>query len=165
MLAVTFPGQTLEIVPAGPVVAVESATPSLDIHVNSTPVVVAAGSGVLDVSTPQPAIAVQPGSHDLIQVGIPGIQGVQGPAGPPGEQGLQGPQGNPGPSGPAGGTYVHTQGTPAQVWAITHNLNLFPAVVVISSSGDVVEGDITYTGLNSLTLTFAGAFSGTAYLN
>lgn len=67
----------------------------------------------------------------------------------------------------AGGdlTYTHTQSVPASVWTIAHNLGKHPSVTVVDSAGSVVIGDVQYTSANALTVTFAGGFSGTAYLN
>jgi len=61
--------------------------------------------------------------------------------------------------------YHHTQGTSSASWVITHNLGWNPNVTVQDSGGSIVEGEITYTSLNSLTVTFTGAFSGNAYLS
>lgn len=49
--------------------------------------------------------------------------------------------------------------------AINHNLGFSPNVTVKSSSGDVLETGIDYNSLNTLTLTMAQPFSGTAYLS
>lgn len=48
---------------------------------------------------------------------------------------------------------------------ITHNLAFNPNVTVKSSGGDELETGITYNNSNSLTLTMAQPFSGTAYLS
>ena len=48
---------------------------------------------------------------------------------------------------------------------INHNLNFFPNVTVISSSGDILETGINYNNTNQVTLTMAQPFSGTAYLS
>lgn len=48
---------------------------------------------------------------------------------------------------------------------IVHNLGKIPSVTVIDGSGNRVHGDIDYTDLNNLTITFNTAFSGVAYLN
>ena len=48
---------------------------------------------------------------------------------------------------------------------INHNLGFSPNVTVKSSAGDVLETGIDYNSLNSLTLTMAQPFSGTAYLS
>jgi hypothetical protein len=68
------------------------------------------------------------------------------------------------PSG-SGGTYTYTQGTPASVWNITHNLGYRPQVSVIDSANSLVEGDIAYPTVDTMILTFSSAFSGVAYLS
>ena len=59
-------------------------------------------------------------------------------------------------TGPVSGTYSI---------AINHNLGYCPNVTVKSSSGDVLETGIDYNSLNTLTLTMAQPFSGTAHLS
>ena len=49
--------------------------------------------------------------------------------------------------------------------AINHNLGIKPNVTVKSSAGDVLETGIDYNNNNTLTLTMAQPFSGTAYLS
>ena len=49
--------------------------------------------------------------------------------------------------------------------AIQHNLGFFPNVTVKSSSGDILETGIDYNNTNTITLTMAQPFSGTAYLS
>ena len=95
-----------------------------------------------------------------------GSQGVQGSSGT-GIQGTQGVQGPVGPSGAGAQTlaYAHTQGSASDTWVIAHNLNFMPNVTVQDSAGNIVEGEITYTNTNSLTVSFASAFSGKAYLS
>jgi hypothetical protein len=61
--------------------------------------------------------------------------------------------------------YHHTQGTSSATWVIAHNLGFKPNVTVQDSGGSIVEGEIAYTSVNSLTVTFTGAFSGNAYLS
>ena len=83
-----------------------------------------------------------------------GVQGIPGPAGPTG------------PSGdPTTLYYLYEQTTPASTWDIVHNLHFYPNVTVVDSSGAVCEGEITYTTINRLTLTFSASFSGKAYLS
>ena len=48
---------------------------------------------------------------------------------------------------------------------INHNLGFHPNVTVKTSSGDILETGIDYNSLNTLTLTMAQPFSGTAYLS
>lgn len=61
--------------------------------------------------------------------------------------------------------YHHTQGTSSAVWNITHYLGWYPNVTVQDSGGSIVEGEISYTSSNALTVTFSGAFRGDAYLS
>tara|TARA_R100001460_G_scaffold27014_1_gene54635 strand:+ start:220 stop:552 length:333 start_codon:yes stop_codon:yes gene_type:complete len=61
--------------------------------------------------------------------------------------------------------FVFTQGVPATTWTVQHDLNKFCSVTVVSDSNNVMIGNITYDGLNELTITFSAAFSGKAYLN
>ena len=48
---------------------------------------------------------------------------------------------------------------------INHNLVFYPNVTIQDSGGSIVEGEISYTNLNSLTVSFQASFSGTAYLS
>tara|TARA_Y100000356_G_C11194378_1_gene254034 strand:+ start:200 stop:679 length:480 start_codon:yes stop_codon:yes gene_type:complete len=59
---------------------------------------------------------------------------------------------------------VHTQSVASASWAITHTLSGYPSVTIVDSAGTVVEGDVKYNSTSSLTLTFASAFTGKAYL-
>ena len=49
--------------------------------------------------------------------------------------------------------------------AINHNMGMKPNVTVKSSAGDVLETGIDYNSNNTITLTMAQPFSGTAYLS
>lgn len=62
-------------------------------------------------------------------------------------------------------TYVHTQSTSSATWTITHNMNKYPSVTIIDSANTVVEGEVEYTSLNEVEVTFSGGFTGTAYMN
>jgi TRAP-type uncharacterized transport system substrate-binding protein len=62
-------------------------------------------------------------------------------------------------------TYVHTQGVPSATWSIYHGMNKYPSVTIVDSAMTEVEGDVEYNSLNAVTITFSGAFSGTAYFN
>ncbi len=61
--------------------------------------------------------------------------------------------------------YLHVQGSPASSWNVTHSLNKYPAITIFDSSGNQVEGDVTYSSLNQVVLTFSAAFAGTATFN
>jgi len=62
-------------------------------------------------------------------------------------------------------TFEFTQGQPATLWTIQHNLNKFPSVSVVNNNNVVINGEITYIDNNNLTCTFSAGFSGKAYLN
>jgi hypothetical protein len=59
-------------------------------------------------------------------------------------------------------THVFTSTTSV---VILHGLGKIPSVTIIDGSSNTIYGDITYTDLNNLTITFKQAFAGTAYLN
>ena len=61
--------------------------------------------------------------------------------------------------------FTFTQAAPSDTWTIEHNLGKKASVTVVDSADSVVYGDVDYTDLNNLTITFDGAFSGKAYLN
>lgn len=62
-------------------------------------------------------------------------------------------------------SYVHDQIASSDVWTVNHNLNKHPSVTVVDTGDSVVVGEITYTSLNQVVLTFIAEFSGKAYLN
>tara|TARA_Y100000389_G_scaffold141577_1_gene139489 strand:- start:2805 stop:3146 length:342 start_codon:yes stop_codon:yes gene_type:complete len=62
-------------------------------------------------------------------------------------------------------TTIFNQNTPATTWSVAHELNKFPSVTVVDSSGNVVIGEILYLSPIALTITFESSFSGKAYLN
>jgi hypothetical protein len=66
---------------------------------------------------------------------------------------------------PARVSYQHTQGVSSASWIINHNLHFYPNVTVQDSAGNIVEGEISYTNSDSLTVSFQTAFSGEAYLS
>jgi hypothetical protein len=118
-------------------------------------------------------------------VGV-GTQGTQGTTGS-GTQGVQGTAGVQGATGIGGSditstddlveglenkyftvervSHEHTQGSASNSWVIEHNLGFKPNVTVVDSAGNIVEGEITYTNSNSLTVSFQASFSGYAYLS
>ena len=62
-------------------------------------------------------------------------------------------------------TFVFNQSVAASTWNIQHNLNKFPSVTSVNINNIEVKGEIEYTDLNNLTITFSAGFSGKAYLN
>jgi hypothetical protein len=73
-------------------------------------------------------------------------------------------RGPAGLNGSGATTFVFTQVSASASWHITHNLQTYPAVVVVDSGGTVVEGDIQHHSVNDCTVSFAVAFAGSAYL-
>lgn len=61
--------------------------------------------------------------------------------------------------------FNHHQNISSDTWVINHNLNFHPNVTVVDSAGTLVEGEIHYDDRNTITLTFASAFGGNAYLS
>ena len=61
--------------------------------------------------------------------------------------------------------YTFVQAVPSAVWTITHNLEKYPSVSVVNSSNQLGYGQVNYTSLNELTITFSAAFAGKAFLN
>lgn len=61
--------------------------------------------------------------------------------------------------------FTFFQNSGAATWTVNHNLNKFPAVMITTAAGEQVLADINHTNKNTLTIAFAGAVSGYAYLN
>ena len=61
--------------------------------------------------------------------------------------------------------FVYPQDQAANPWVIQHNLNKFPSCTMVLSTGQQGFGDVTFIDENNLTITFAGAESGKAYIN
>jgi hypothetical protein len=79
--------------------------------------------------------------------------------------------GESGPQGPSGGvqisdlSYVYVQNVSSNTWTIVHGLQFIPNITVVDSAGSVVEGDYSYPDENTVIATFAGGFTGKAYLS
>jgi hypothetical protein len=61
--------------------------------------------------------------------------------------------------------YVHNQPVASATWTVQHNLDKFPSCTMVLSTGQQGYGDVTFIDENNLTITFAGAESGKAYIN
>lgn len=68
-------------------------------------------------------------------------------------------------SGVGDKNFVFNQAVAANPWTIQHNLNKFPSCTMVLSTGQQGYGDVTFIDENNLTITFAGAESGKAYIN
>ena len=69
-----------------------------------------------------------------------------------------------GPRGAAGASYIHTQGSAGTVWTIAHNLGFKPTVTAMTAGGMEMAGEVQHLSINTLTITFTLAVSGTARL-
>lgn len=62
--------------------------------------------------------------------------------------------------------YSFSQGTPATIWPVAHNLGRYPGgIVAFDSAGNVVECDIVYVDLNNLQLIHSAPISGSAKIS
>jgi hypothetical protein len=120
---------------------------------------------------PTPVIQADVIPVPVVSVGVIPVPVIEvvidktGPIGPKGEDSLI--PGPPGPRGEPGMSYsfVYHTTEPSAEWTIAHNMGKRPSVTIIDSANTVVVGDIEYISDNVLMVTFAGAFSGSAYLN
>lgn len=84
-----------------------------------------------------------------------------GNRGPQGVSGTQGPEGPEGPQGEAGQDANFVQPfTVADTVPVNHNLNKYPAVSIMDSAGDEVEGEVYYVNTTQLIVSFSNPFSG-----
>tara|TARA_R110001632_G_scaffold94570_1_gene200541 strand:+ start:1443 stop:2171 length:729 start_codon:yes stop_codon:yes gene_type:complete len=61
--------------------------------------------------------------------------------------------------------FPHNQSVAAVTWNVQHNLNKFPSCTMVLSTGQQGYGDVTFIDVNNLTITFASAETGKAYIN
>lgn len=61
--------------------------------------------------------------------------------------------------------YVHTQATPSTEWVVNHNLTFTPSVTVVNNAGEVLIGEVQFTGEQQITVRFTAATSGLVYLS
>ena len=61
--------------------------------------------------------------------------------------------------------FVFNQAVASATWTVQHNLDKFPSCTMVLSTGQQGYGDVTFIDENNLTITFAGAESGKAYIN
>ena len=61
--------------------------------------------------------------------------------------------------------FVFNQAVASATWAVQHNLNKFPSCTMVLGTGQQGYGDVTFIDENNLTITFASAESGKAYIN
>ena len=61
--------------------------------------------------------------------------------------------------------FVFNQAVASATWTVQHNLDKFPSCTMVLGTGQQGYGDVTFIDENNLTITFAGAESGKAYIN
>lgn len=96
----------------------------------------------------------------VVAVGLQGPRGATGDTGSTGATGDTGAQGIPG----VAETFTHDQNVASATWTIVHNLGAFLPVTVIDSANETVEGNVHYVDINTVILSFAAPFGGTAYV-
>jgi hypothetical protein len=62
-------------------------------------------------------------------------------------------------------SYTHLQTSASDTWSISHDLGFYPNVTIQDLSGNIYEGEISYSTENSLVLTFSTPITGKAYLS
>lgn len=62
-------------------------------------------------------------------------------------------------------SYVHVEVNPATQWTVNHNLNKYPAVHIVDYNNNEVVGDVRYTTVNQVVLSFSEPFSGSAFFS
>ena len=68
-------------------------------------------------------------------------------------------------SGVGDKNFVFNQAVASATWNVQHNLNKFPSCTMVLGTGQQGYGDVTFIDENNLTITFASAESGKAYIN
>ena len=61
--------------------------------------------------------------------------------------------------------YVHSQNVAATTWSVQHNLGKFASATSVLSTNQTGYGDVNYIDKNNLTITFASAETGKAFIN
>lgn len=62
-------------------------------------------------------------------------------------------------------TFIFEQGRASNEWVIIHNMNKYPSVVVVDSSGNEIESSVEYNTRDKLIIRLNASFSGKAFLN
>lgn len=60
---------------------------------------------------------------------------------------------------------VYEQSSPSTVWNIAHTLGFTPNIVIVDTSGEVVECALDYVSATQITATFSESIAGKAYLS
>jgi hypothetical protein len=60
---------------------------------------------------------------------------------------------------------VYEQSSPSTVWNIAHTLGFTPNIIIVDTSGEVVEAALEYISATQITATFSESIAGKAYLS
>lgn len=100
------------------------------------------------------------GPATTLELAGTGLQGPAGPAGATGPQGPAGPQGPPGGGGESDQQIV-AFAAPANPWLATHSIPITPHIIALDSSGDPIEGDVSYPTPTQVRVDWAAPMAGT----
>jgi hypothetical protein len=68
-------------------------------------------------------------------------------------------------AGQSGGTFVHIQYDPSDLWVIQHNLNKYPQIMCEDSAGESFDADYDYVNENVVEISIISPTAGKAFLN
>lgn len=60
---------------------------------------------------------------------------------------------------------LHDQTSPSPTWNIIHTLGFIPNIIIVDTSGNVVEPEIQYLSANQIQATFSQPMTGKAYVS
>ena len=60
---------------------------------------------------------------------------------------------------------LHNQTSPSATWNILHTLNFIPNIIIVDTSGNVVEPEIQYLSANQIQAIFSQPMAGKAYVS
>ena len=119
--------------------------------------------GIIEVVRQTSAvITVDNPASEILRIDTPGPQGPRGVPGPAGDPGPPGPQGPTGATGEPTPVFEQHFADAVFIWVIHHGLNLYPVVTLYDESQQEISGDISLPDRNTVVVTFAVPFAGTA---
>lgn len=62
------------------------------------------------------------------------------------------------------GLFTYSPPTASATWTINHQLNRYPAVNIVDTSGKLVSANVVYPDANNVVITFAAPYLGSAFL-
>lgn len=120
----------------------------------------------VNVTAVSNTVTVTEGNGGITVVTVPVTSVVTATTvGPQGPKGDTGDTGATGPVGPASAFYIHTQSSPSTTWTINHNLGFKPAVELLDSGSQEIDGEVSHPSVNQTVVTLNPASAGVARLN